>query len=319
MIRYRTFRNTDPPALAELWRAAAPTPGFMQPMSVEWFERLIFSKPYFDNEGLVVALDEPKKVVGFAHAGFGASDDHKTLSTSFGVTCVLLVHPEYRQQGIGAELLTLCEDYLRHHGAEVLYAGPIAPLNPFYLGLYGGSELPGVLESLPEAHEFLVARGYGEADRTIVLERDLTSFRPPVDRKHHQIRRRTMVEVTSDPSARDWWDACTYGNFDRIRYDLRSRESNQRIARATVWMLDPLSRSWGVRAVGLVDVEVDEAERRKGYATFLLAEAFRRLHEQGIALVQVQTMERNTAALDLYRKLGFEQTDTGLVYRRQSS
>ena len=68
-------------------------------------------------------------------------------------------------------------------------------------------------------------------------------------------RRRTTIEVASDPATRDWWDACTCGSFDRIRYDLRCRQTNNRIAQATVWMLDPLSRSWGVRAVGLVEAE----------------------------------------------------------------
>ena len=38
----------------------------------------------------------------------------------------------------GTELLHRCESYLAGKGAKTLFAGPMAPHNPFYLGLYGG-------------------------------------------------------------------------------------------------------------------------------------------------------------------------------------
>jgi ribosomal protein S18 acetylase RimI-like enzyme len=317
LIRYRSFRNTDPPGLAEVWRLSAPERGFMQPMSVELFERHVLSKPYFDRHGLIVAEDEGK-LIGFAHSGFGASDDFSTLSRLFGVVCLILVRPEGQRSGIGGELLKRSEEYLRSAGSKVIYAGAVHPLDPFYLGLYGGSELPGVLDSLQAAHPFLVTRGYDEVDRVAVLERDLAEFRPLVDRNQMQIRRKTSVEVQYEPSSATWWEACNFGCFDRIRFDLKHRDTGKRIARTTGWMLDPISRTWGVRAVGLVDLEVDEAFRRQGHGSFLLGEAFRRLQEQGVMVAQVQTMQRNTAALALYQKLGFHQTDGGTVYRKRS-
>ncbi len=317
MIVYRSFRNTDPPGLAEVWRLSAPERGFMQPMSVEVFERHVLSKPYFDRHGLIVA-ERDGRVMGFAHAGFGASEDLSTLSTQFGVVCLIMVRPEAQRAGVGSELLARAEAYLRQAGSQVIYAGAVHPLDPFYLGLYGGSELPGVLDSLQAAHPFLIKRGYDEVDRVVVLERDLAEFRPLVDRNQMQIRRRTNVDAQFDPSSSTWWEACNYGCFDRVRFDLKTREG-KRIARTTGWMLDPISRTWGVRAVGLVDLQVEESSQRQGHASYLLGEAFRRLHEQGVMMVQVQTMQRNTAALALYQKLGFLQTDGGTVYRKRST
>ena len=72
-----------------------------------------------------------------------------------------------------------------------------------------------------------------------------------------------------------------------------------------------------MHAVGLIDLEVCDAERRQGLATFLLSEAFRHFQTQGMTLVEAQTMQHNTAALGLYQKLGFEAIDHGAVFRKE--
>ncbi len=106
------------------------------------------------------------------------------------------------------------------------------------------------------------------------------------------------------------------GGFDRGRYELLNRETDERLAAATVWSMEPLSTSWGVRAVGLIDFEVDEGYRRQGLATYLLSEAFRRLQHEGVQLVEAQTMQQNSVAIRLYDKLGFREIDRGSVFRR---
>ena len=73
VIRYRSFRNTDPPKLVEIWRSADPQT-LAQSMSVSLLEDLVLGKPYFDRCGLIVACEE-KNPVGFGHAGFGPSAD----------------------------------------------------------------------------------------------------------------------------------------------------------------------------------------------------------------------------------------------------
>lgn len=286
-------------------------------MSAALFEQLVLSKPYFDRHGLIVAVDD-KRPIGFVHGAFGPSEDERTVSHEFGIICMLLVHPDYRKLGIGSALLERSEKYLSERGAKVLYAGGIRPLNPFYLGLYGGSELPGVLDSDADAQRRYESSGYQAIDRCVIMHRDLSNFRPTVDRKQLQVRRTTRVEIATDPSSRSWWEACTTGCFDRTSFELFTRDGSERLATVTFWNMEARSISWGVYTVGLVDLEVAESHRRQGMATFLLGESFRQLREHQVSLVEVQTMERNKPALELYNALGFKVVDRGSVYRKST-
>lgn len=315
MISYRAFQNTDPPALAEIWRNQPAEHGRLHPMTVALLEQFVFSKPYFDRAGLIVAVDG-ERPVGFVHAAFGPSDDEQSLSKQMGLTCLVMVHPDYQRRGIGGELLARGESYLRQQGAEVLYGGGVAPLNGFYLGLYGGSELPGVLDSDAGEQRLFCAHGYREIDRVAVLERDLTGFRVPVDRALMQVRRRSSVQAVFDPPPRTWWQACAWSGLERTRFELSLRDAGRVVASAAFWSLEPISRAWGVQAAGLIELEVTEEFRRQGIATFLLGEAMRQLQAQGVSLVQAQTMQRNAPALALYQKLGFQLIDQGAVYRK---
>jgi ribosomal protein S18 acetylase RimI-like enzyme len=315
LIHYRPFSNTDPPLLAELWRSCADRP-LVQPLTAAMFEQLVLNKPYFDREGLWLAIED-EKPQGFVHAGFGPSEDESTLSTDLGVTSMLIVRPRDDQIDMAGELLRRSEDYLRNRGSKVLYAGAVHPLNPFYLGLYGGSELPGVLDSDRGMQRLLLAHNYREIDRTLVFQRTLTDFRAPVDRKQMQVRRRTQMAVVEEPPSKSWWEACTLGEFERVEFQLLDRELGKEIASATMRAIENTPANSGVRTSGLVDVHVDPALQHEGLATFLISEALKELSHQGIGLVEAQTMERNKAAIGLYEKLGFTRVDSGAVYRRE--
>ena len=62
MIHYRSFRNSDPPALAEIWRAQPPAAALIQPATPALLDELVFSKPYFRREGLILAFEEQTPV-----------------------------------------------------------------------------------------------------------------------------------------------------------------------------------------------------------------------------------------------------------------
>src|SRR5262245_42545214 len=173
---YRSFRNGDTPQLVDIWRAQPPQRGLAQPMSLELFEQLVLAKPYFDNRGLILAFDA-ERAVGFAHSGFGPTEDESGIDRRFGVTSLVLLRPNHQSLDIGRELLARSEQYLRASGSQVLYAGGIRPLDPFYRGLYGGSELPGVLATDSFSNELYRTSGYGEIDRVAILERELAAFR----------------------------------------------------------------------------------------------------------------------------------------------
>ncbi len=317
MLRYRTFRNTDPPVLAGLWQTRAQQRGLRQPVWPDLLEQLVFAKLYFDYQGLWLAWDDDRPM-GFAHAGFGPNEAQTALSTAQGVTCIVLVRGDCdREAEVAAGLLERCEAYLRCRGASVLYGGATHRLAPFYLGLYSGSWLPGVLDSDTVARQAFESHGYEEIERTVILERELADFEAPVDRRQMQIRRQMVVQLTVDPLPRTWWEACLLAPFDLVRFELLPRGSNTPVARATFRNLDPIGATGVSRQTGLIDLVVEAHLRRRGLAVFLLSEACRQFQREGVTRMEAQVMQDNRAALGLFDKLGFRQAGQGRVYRKQ--
>ena len=284
-------------------------------MTAGILEQFVLSKQYFDPGGLIVALHD-NVPVGFVHAGFGANDEQTGISTEIGTTYQLMLRREHHNVALASELLAQSEVYLRERGAQVIYAGGIRPLNAFYLGLYGGSELPGILLGDQVFHEACRQRGYREMDRVNVLVLELANFRPPITRNLRQIRREMICKEVQSPPSQNPWETHTTGAFERIRFVLTRPGAPEPVADVWFWDVEPLSTSWGAPAAGMFDLSVSNDQRRKGLATFLLAEAFERLRARGILFVEAQTMKQNAPALTLYDRLGFKKVDEGIVYRK---
>jgi ribosomal protein S18 acetylase RimI-like enzyme len=290
----------------------------MQPMSAMLLEQFLFSKPYFDPAGLIVALRD-ERPIGFVHAGFGPNDEGTALATELGTTYQLMLAGGENDAALADELLARSEAYLRERGATVLYAGGIRPLNGFYLGLYGGSELPGVLDTDPVLGDAARRNGYHVIDRVVIMRRTLTDFRVAVTREQRQLRRTVASGESYSPPSANWWEANTTGAFERIDFYVQTLDTRLLLAKVSFWDMEPLSTGWGVPTAGMFDLEVVPDARRQGYATFLLGEAFNRLKNRGIVMVEAQTMEGNEPALAMYRKLGFETIGYGDVFRKGAS
>jgi GNAT superfamily N-acetyltransferase len=219
MIEYRCFRNDDPPRLADIWRGADLGPRAVQPMTASLLEGYVFSKPYFDRAGLIIACDDGRPV-GFAHAAFGPDATRMALDTAAGTTLVVVVVPHAERAAIAAGLLARCEDYLRRRGATTICGGGRANAAGFYLGLYGGSDVPGILDTAPAMQAVFERAGYAVADRIAVLRRALGRFRPPVNRLQVAIQRATRLSVVDEPPRRSWWEAAVTSGIALRRYVL---------------------------------------------------------------------------------------------------
>jgi ribosomal protein S18 acetylase RimI-like enzyme len=315
VIHYRTFHNDDPPGLVRVWNEAFTGRGAVALPTPSALEEYVFAKPYFDPAGLVFALDDGQHV-GFAHAGFGPGPHESSLSVRDGVVCALGVRPSYRGRGIGTELLRRCEAYLSERGSTNIYAGPMPPLNPFYLGLYGGSESAGFLSSDAAAEPFLLGRGYLRHDAQMVWQRRLEGPINVADPRFLVVRRRFELVAQPRRGACTWWRECVLGPIEVLDVLLRDKMNGQVVARAAAWEMLGFCQRWGAPAVGVIDLEVREDLRCQGLAKFVIVHLLRHVQEQFFSLVEVQTNERNEAAVRLYRGLGFEQVDTGRSYRK---
>jgi ribosomal protein S18 acetylase RimI-like enzyme len=312
---YRRFRNTDPPALVEVWNEALTGRGAVRLRNSLPLEHGAFAKPYFDPAGLIVA--EEHGVCGFVHAGFGANEGESGLSLAAGVTCVLAVRPAFRRRGIGSELLRRAEDYLRQRGAQTLYAGLHRPLDPFYLGLYGGSELPGVLDSDTGAGAFLGKRGYVPRQVTRVMQRRLGQPVKLLDPRCAGLRQRYELEVEAAPArVSTWWECCVLGLAEPLLFTLIDRQQGGPAATALAYELEGFTYRWGQPAVGVLGLHVRPELRRMGLGKLLLFHVLKYVQDQCFEVVEVQAPEVNAAALQLCLALGFAQVDVGRMYQR---
>jgi ribosomal-protein-alanine N-acetyltransferase len=79
----------------------------------------------------------------------------------------------------------------------------------------------------------------------------------------------------------------------------------------------PLQRTWNSEAVGIIDVQVELPYRAKGLGTYLMAQVLKHYRDNGLTLAEIQTMARNQAACRLYKRLGFQEVDRGVIYRAE--
>jgi ribosomal protein S18 acetylase RimI-like enzyme len=316
VTRFRPFRNDDPPALVDLWNRGLPEYGVARPLSVHEFDELVIGKLHFEAPGLVVA-ERAGRVVGFAHAGFGPLESggpSHQLDPALGTVAVLVREPELDDPELELGLILAAERHLRRRGAAVFYAGGQAPLNPFYWGLYGGSEFSGVLATDQVFLRAVERAGYQPAATSVLLEADLT--RPePRDTKAALLRRQTRLEVTEDAPLERWWDALAIGPFHPTTFHLLDRATGAILARATTWNMSGFERVDGRIRTGLVALEVAPEHRRKGFGRFLVAELLRYAREQSARAVAVQTAATNAPALALYDALGFAPVETATLFR----
>lgn len=316
-MRFRKFRNNDPPKLFELCRSVDLGRGAARPESMQAFEIAVYGLPYFDPAGLIIAEHEGE-VVGFVHAGFGFSENLNSLDTSKGVICWLVVKRTEHRQGIGRELIQRAEEYLIAHGATTIQAGQSRYCDPFYFGLYGGARCSGFLQSDAAAEPFLRSVGYEPEQYTSVFQRDLKSARDPMNMKLMAIKQRTKLQVTEQPPQATMWWLTHFGCIESMFFSLVEKSSLKPIASLTVVGLDHFIGRWGERVIGLVDVFVEPEYREKGYGTALVVESLKRLRNQFITRAEVHVDRDHPGALKAIGTASFEQVDTAVVYRKTS-
>ena len=318
MTRFRPFLNGDPPALVDLWNRGLPDRGVARPLDAHEFDALVMGKLHFERAGLVVA-ERDGRPVGFAHAGFGPLDPDRRshqLCRDLGTVAMLVVDPDRDDPELEHSLLVAAERYLRERGATVLYAGGQYPLNPFYWGLYGGSECSGVLSAHATFHRAVRRAGYEPSATSVLMEADL-GVPEARDPKAPLIRRRVKLEIDEDAPPARWWDSQALGPFRTASFRLVDRADGRILASALTWEMAGLARGPGDdrSATGLISLEVHPDSRRQGLGRHLVGEILRHDREQMVGVVTVQTETTNVAALALYRSLGFQAVETGTLYR----
>ena len=315
VIEYRHYRNSDPPRILTLWNQSGFARGGATGISHDLLDQLLFSQPYFDRRGLILACEDDR-LVGMVHAGFGCNEHRTDLNPLDGVICQLLVHPERHRQGIGRELMDRAKRYLVEQGSTTIHAGPGPGRDPFYCGLYGGSESAGFLATDEDAAEFLASCGFEAADRFVVYQRPLElEAGEAVDFRSVQWKRQVRIEISAQNNDGDWWWNNRFGRLDYVRFRLLQKENDEVLASLTLIGLDQFIPKWNSRAIGLADIHVAENRRRQGLGRLLITETLRRLKQETISLVESHATESDVALMGLLTSCGFQRIDAGTQYR----
>ena len=318
MIDYRAFRNSDPPALCNIWRSQPPLRGLMQPMLPDVLEHHVFAKSFFERTGLIVAV-ENERVVGFAHAGFAPAAQPYQLNQRVGGTALVMAVESPERADVMQHLLQESEAYLVRHGVVELWGGATREIAPYYLGLYGGSDLRGVLVSDRLQMELYQRAGYVVQATSLILHRELAQFRPPVNREAMQLRRQSELSKVAEPVAENWWDTCLICGRERDQFQLAARDRRRVLGTATFWDIEPLATSWGVRAAGLWRLDLADEPNRAALATYLLGESLFALASTGPSLVEIVVDENDRIGRDAAAALGFQEVDRMVQLKKRLS
>lgn len=316
---FRYYRNADPPRLAEIWNESFPGRGAVEVCAPAVLDAAIFNKPYFDAHGMIIAEDDHQRVVGFAHGGFGPSEDQTEIDRTVGVVSMVVVRPSHRGQGIGRELLRRCEDYLVGSGARTIQAGTQWPNAPFYVGIYGGSNAPGFLATDALAEPFLTRNGYGPMRRVGVYSRDLENLLNIADTRFVGFRRRYETRIIHEARLSSWWRECVFGPYEPAEFRLEERAGGVTVARAYYWEMKEYGWRWGAPVAGIIDVNVRSEFRGMGLGRYLLALLVKHLQDQHFGYAQAQVNEGEEHARRIFQNLGFELIDHGVTYQKMDS
>ncbi len=317
MISFRRFRNTDPPALADVWNESHPARSAYPLRTPALLERWIFSKPYFDPDGLIVATDDADndKVVGYVLAGFGPNADLSAIDRTNGVICSLAVRSSARRHRVARGLALKAEEYLTSRGSTVLRAGPRWPYCPFGFGLYGGTNCPGFLASDTVADPFFRSLGYEPAGTTLVFNKKLDAPLSIADGRFGLLRKRYETQVMRAAGVPTWWHDCVWGTLEPVEFRMVDKLANNFLAaRAVVWELEGYGWRWGFPAAGILDIQVRQDVRRQGLAKLLLAQILRFLQDQFFGICELHAPAESPELIGLCRAATMEHVDTGTTY-----
>ncbi len=317
MVEIRTYRAEDLPGLVGAWNESfSGMPNFVriEEADLQW---RAFAQPSFDPRDVVVCLRDGR-VLGFVH--FALRTDlwrhagERRAKREEGHIYVL-VAPE-SEQTIISDLLGAAEEHLAHRGARRVLLGTswIYGAQPYYNGIVGGYEIPGLSSTREDIISIATDNGYAPVAEYGTPELDLSRRAMPeeMDRLRLELGSRARewkLELTSLP---------VESLFFPPRVSVELRRAGQVVATTAYGAWPEYARHYGRQLHGLTSVYVAPGWRGKGLGKLIVVEAVAAALRDGAEGVHLHVWRGNTPAWNLYhRALGFEPTHSWLTLEKR--
>lgn len=316
MLDLRTCVPADFEGMAGVWNATfAGGPNFVRVSQGDLLRRVI-DRPSFDPSNLLVAV-RTGEVVGFVHFGFRSnlwSDlrERRLDHTEGHIYALVAPDPE---RSLMEYLFEGAIDRLAQGGAERVLLGPswVHGTQPFYNGIAGGYEMPGLdptrreLARLAGARSFAPLAHYATPELNLGCRDHVASLQAQGDELMERARgwglRRRLVTLDA-----------TF--FPRRRAVLLARGS-QTVAMTAYGLWQEYAREYGRSLFGITSVQVAQEWRGKGLGKLIMILAMEAAMGAGAEGLHLHVSRENRLAWRLYHEaLGFQPKWTWLTLAR---
>jgi ribosomal protein S18 acetylase RimI-like enzyme len=278
-----------------------------------------FCKPWFDPRAMTLAFDDERptnqQLVGAVLAGFGCTPDRNALDPQLGVVSMLLVHPDYRKKGLGAELLHQAEQYLAVKGTTDSRFGCNWNRYPYCWGMLGSISPAGVLKSMDGADQFIQSQGYTPKERYEIYGRPMNQAIPWGDPRFAHLRRKFDLRI-GPRKVSTLFDEALQGGLDTMVFELLETAIDRPVAEVRAAEMTQFVGKSQPPQAGLYGLSVKSELRGQGLGKFLMAQTLQHLNDQFFQQVETVIPVENTEARSLLKGMGFTLIDEGTSYAK---
>jgi hypothetical protein len=321
-VTIRPFRNTDLPAICEIWNRHHRSAGRQESVTPERMELFVPSKLFFDRDLFLIAWSE-ERPMGFIHLSPLPDDQLDDFRPDHVAIAAICVAPDALEDQIAEKLFAATEAHCSQNRWNRCTFRPALPLCSFYIGMGPADSLAGTLSSEEKVCRWLSAAGYKPAVPTTLWELDLMNFRVPADRIQMLVRRRSVVDRQIQEPALPWWQSCVLGHAETMAFHLTDRIERKTLQEVIMWSLSQSLTGDARRVVWLwppnmdyspedAPVEIAPTDR----LLFLLAESLRELQAEQVDALRAVTHSEANQMHQVLHRLGFKAIESGMVFEK---
>lgn len=305
MIHLQAFQSTDLPALVQVWnRTFLGGPNFIAVTERDLTQRVIHQSCFRETELLVARRAE--EVVGFVHFGLrirpwparGESAHDPAEGHIYA-----LVAPEADRPLLETLLTHTCER-LALAGATraLLYPSWVQGVQPFYNGIAGAYEMPGLASDRQGLREVATEQGFEVAADYATPELDLSRG----DHIRSLLREGPRLGAQAARWELEPRERRLRTPHFRTRRSVELARDGRVIAMTAYGLWEEYARQYGRRLFGITSVQVDSGWRGKGLGKLAMILAIEAAMAEGAEALHLHVYRENKPAWNLYhRALGF--------------